>query len=1131
MGEADPDEIKEALEEEEKLLRETKTSVVVVREKEDESDEKQRTRPRATEFINTIRPRKKRNSKIHSGENGIQQQRAEHHDRRHDETVPGMSPVATAANGAPSDRSIAGASSTPKQGESSQPISATEKPQSPERLATKSGTSQNRSGYSAAGSGSAGFLSPSREVAMAKKRAAVQQVPRNPHRDLIERRPSSVPKEDMEIFEDSTLTLPGSKVRVAREIAEKLKPHQVEAVEFMWRNVFGDVMQEGNDFGGCILAHNMGLGKTLSSIALIHSVFLHDLAAKILLIVPINTVENWKNEFKKWVGHLRPYVDPDSLGDATTRSARTKQIQKWFERGGVLITAKSQLSIAPELTEKCDLLVIDEAHACLKNTATKTFAALKQIKTKRKIALTGTPLQNNLLEYHAMVDYLRPGVLLPYAEFEREYVIPIVQGLTSDCSKEQEKQSAARTAVLTKLLEPFMHRKSSSELAKDLPPMQQVVLYTRQSKLQQRLYRSHKLQQNRRDCRNFFAAFSALKPIHNHPGCLLMRNQQQKAKTKDDDEESAVKWWDTILEKFDGNELTNVDHGFKIVLLLHILVKAGELGEKVVVFSQCIKTLNFVENVLQHNNWLEHSESLAGFLKDNQIGGWKKGREYLRIDGGTSSLDRGDQVTEFDQNDRTRVFLLSSVAGGVGINLVAANRVILLDTHFNPAISEQAIFRLFRYGQKKHTYVYRLLTQGSMEEKVYARAVTKTGLAMRIVDQKNMDKFFTSDQIADLQKNFTWAQCDKCSKWRVLHEFENEELPDKWYCYMNKDEKNKTCDDPERNDVWYETEARLRNQPEGAVDTTRADDSGPSMSPEEKSKLEENDPILQHLLKITETGKETTMIYKHEFHDVITQPKEDDVPLDEIASTSVNSKEDGKVSAKSPIKKSRTHQKSGGSNGKRKSNDSTPPSKAVESHRSSSQRKRNSPVQGSSRTQSATSKQKRAQAPTPKRLDNVNPNPNTSKLLPGESNGRRAARSGDSSAADSVSTDRSSRRSLRASRKPDRYFDVSSEAKKSSGQEGQLADKSDSSSSSQKRSGQTNPAEEPQSKRSRGMFGLNRRGGRDDAISVASSSTKSSSTTAPKRIRKGAQLLNNLFKKKKDKSEGVIDLLSSDGED
>ena len=200
---------------------------------------------------------------------------------------------------------------------------------------------------------------------------------------------------------------------------------------------------------------------------------------------------------------------------------------------------------------------------------------------------------------------------------------------------------------------------------------------------------------------------------------------EKKASTSSSGKPNKEAWWANIFKKYPT--MSNLTNGGKIVLLIQILAHADMIGDKVVVFSQCLNTLNFIEKVLQAPDWSSQVPSIANLSPGRIWGNWRKDIDYLRIDGSISAKDRGDLVDQFnDKHEESisssglvesvvstvKVFLISSRAGNVGINLVAANRVILFDSHWNPAMDLQALYRCYRYGQEKPVYAYRFLTEG-----------------------------------------------------------------------------------------------------------------------------------------------------------------------------------------------------------------------------------------------------------------------------------------------------------------------------------------------------------------------------------------------------------------------------------
>ena len=404
------------------------------------------------------------------------------------------------------------------------------------------------------------------------------------------------------------------------------------------------------------------------------------LIQKVLLVVPVNTMANWENEFSKWLRGV-PIVNVINLSNVDAR-ARDCYLSRWSKDGGVLLISSATFQrIVADKKELLQphVLVLDEAHTMVKNATTGISKALNEVTTNRRILLSGSPFQNNLLEYYRMCEFIRPG-LFGYsseAKFEKEYVLPIMSGMTNDCGEMKHYLSVSKSAKLSELVAPYIDRQDVSALSKDLPPMSQVVLHVRQSRLQSDLYRMfQRLQKRGTESTNFFKAFSELRPIHNHPFCLQMGSERQsKSETSSSDEEQEdgkTPWWESICNK--GNLVEDIESGYKIVLLLHILAYASKLGEKVLIFSQCLKTLDYLEKVLAVDDWKSRVPSLE-FFDDMELGGWKKSRDYLRIDGEIHSSERGGLVDEFNRSDGggVRAFLISSLAGGIGINLVRAH--------------------------------------------------------------------------------------------------------------------------------------------------------------------------------------------------------------------------------------------------------------------------------------------------------------------------------------------------------------------------------------------------------------------------------------------------------------------------
>ncbi|XP_020547313.1 protein CHROMATIN REMODELING 20 isoform X2 [Sesamum indicum] len=426
-----------------------------------------------------------------------------------------------------------------------------------------------------------------------------------------------------------------------------------------------------------------------------------------------------------------------------------------------------------------DILVCDEAHI-IKNTKADTTQALKQVKCQRRIALTGSPLQNNLMEYYCMVDFVREGFLGSSHEFRNRFQNPIENGQHTSSTVEDVKIMNQRSHILYEQLKGFVQRTDTSVVKKDLPPKTVFVIAVKLSPLQRELYKrfldvhgftKDKASGEKIFKRSFFAGYQALAQIWNHPGILqLMKENKDCGKFEDvenclpDDSSSDenldynlisgekrgnphrklgnafiyMDWWREFLQ---DNTYKEVNYSGKMVLLLDILTMCSYMGDKALVFSQSLLTLDLIEFYLS---------KLPRPAKNGKC--WKKRKDWYRLDGRTESSERQKLVERFNDplNRRVKCTLISTRAGSLGINLHAANRVIIVDGSWNPTYDLQAIFRVWRYGQTKPVFAYRLLAHGTMEEKIYKRQVTKEGLAARVVDRQQVHRTMSKEEILHL---------------------------------------------------------------------------------------------------------------------------------------------------------------------------------------------------------------------------------------------------------------------------------------------------------------------------------------------------------------------------------------------
>ncbi|XP_049389704.1 protein CHROMATIN REMODELING 20 [Solanum stenotomum] len=602
-------------------------------------------------------------------------------------------------------------------------------------------------------------------------------------------------------------------VRIPRSISAKLKSHQVSGIRFMWENIIQSIrkVKAGDKGLGCILAHTMGLGKTFQVISFLYAAMRSvDLGLKTALIVtPVSVLHNWRQEFIKWepseMKPLRVFMLED-----VPRERRAELLQKWRLKGGVFLigyTAFRNLTLGKNIKERhvareiCqalqdgpDILVCDEAHI-IKNTRADVTQALKQVKCQRRIALTGSPLQNNLMEYYCMVDFVREGFLGSSHEFRNRFQNPIENGQHTNSTADDVKIMNQRSHILYEHLKGFVQRMDMNVVKMDLPPKTVYVMSVKLSPLQRKLYKrfldvhgftKDKVSGEKIMKRSFFAGYQALAQIWNHPGILqLMRENRTCSRPEDpveilladdcsSDENTdynvvpgvsaekpnsnneALKknhngflhgdWWSDLLE----NNCKEVDYSGKMVLLLDILTMSSNVGDKALVFSQSLSTLDLIEQYLS---------KLTRPGKKGKY--WKRRKDWYRIDGRTESSERQRLVDCFNSplNRRVKCVLISTRAGSLGINLYAANRVIIVDGSWNPTHDLQAIYRAWRYGQTKPVFAYRLLAHGTMEEKIYKRQVTKEGLAARVVDRQQVHRTISKEEMLHL---FEFGDDESC---------------------------------------------------------------------------------------------------------------------------------------------------------------------------------------------------------------------------------------------------------------------------------------------------------------------------------------------------------------------------------
>lgn len=349
---------------------------------------------------------------------------------------------------------------------------------------------------------------------------------------------------------------------------------------------------------GCILGHEMGLGKSLQIICLCDVLLKYTEENQILCVVPINTLENWRKEFQIWLPH---YVNSVSkirfqLYVVSERIRKTEDRQKivldWKIHGGILligyelfrIMSSDENSLVRESLLGANILICDEGRR-LKNESSSTYNALNEICTRKRIILTGYPLQNHIKEYYYMVNFVRPEYLRSFNEFTTLFIIPIQIALFGDDNAEKRKLMLERVYVLSMLLRPVVQRRSNI-LESNLPKKFHFVIPVGLTLFQKRLLREY-YDNSFMKQKNILMAFSSCINICNHPDILF------KVKTKECNA--------CIGSLMDDYKELEIVASPKIKILFLILEESTKVGDRVVVFSQSITTLDLLEIFLGRN--------------------------------------------------------------------------------------------------------------------------------------------------------------------------------------------------------------------------------------------------------------------------------------------------------------------------------------------------------------------------------------------------------------------------------------------------------------------------------------------------------------------------------------------------
>ncbi|XP_072426320.1 DNA repair and recombination protein RAD54B isoform X1 [Chiloscyllium punctatum] len=551
--------------------------------------------------------------------------------------------------------------------------------------------------------------------------------------------------------------LPLVDVVVDPYLAIHLRPHQWDGVIFLYECIMG--MRTAGRFGA-ILADEMGLGKTLQCITLIWTLMRQGpygnkpVIRKTLVITPGSLVKNWVSEFQKWLGmeRLRVFaVDQDHKVEDFINSPLYP----------VLIISYEMLLRCLEQIQgfEFNLIICDEGHR-LKNSSIKTSTAILSLSCDRRVILTGTPVQNDLQEFYSLIEFVNPGIIGSSSTYRKIYEEPIIRSQQPSATKDEKQLGEERATELCRLTGFFILRRTQDIINNYLPPKTEWIVFCRPAVLQLELYHkllaSHAVKsclQGSLENSSHLICIGLLKKLCNHPTLFFqsIKGKENLCKTTDFDHQFESSPYDDLTGIFPINyepsAFTAKDSG-KLQVLIDLLANIHEQNsaERVVLVSNYTQTLD----VLQ--------EMCKCF-----------GYSYTRLDGQTAVSHRQNIVDSFNnKHSQTFIFLLSSKAGGVGLNLIGASRLVLYDIDWNPANDVQAMARVWRDGQKRPVHIYRLLTTGTIEEKIYQRQVSKQSLSGTVVDLKKKSDH-ASFSLEELRNLFQLEEDTNCLTHDLLY--------------------------------------------------------------------------------------------------------------------------------------------------------------------------------------------------------------------------------------------------------------------------------------------------------------------------------------------------------------------------
>ncbi|KAL8715056.1 MAG: hypothetical protein Q9220_001013 [cf. Caloplaca sp. 1 TL-2023] len=526
--------------------------------------------------------------------------------------------------------------------------------------------------------------------------------------------------------------------RIPGDIHPSLFNYQKTGVQWLWELYTQQV--------GGIVGDEMGLGKTIQIIAFLAGLhYSKKLTRPIIVVAPATVMKQWVNEFHTWWPPFRVSIlhtsgsgmidlgrelqcendllsqVPSARRKPVTKNQRAARsiVDRVVSEGHVLVTTYTGLQTYAELLIPVDweYAVLDEGHKIRNPNAAITIYC-KEVRTANRIILSGTPMQNNLVELWSLFDFVFPMRLGTLVNFRNQFEIPIKQGGYANASNLQVQTAMRCAETLKDTISPYLMQRFKIDVASDLPKKTEQVLFCKLTRPQREAYEAFLASDDLKSIingkRQVLYGIDILRKICNHPDLQDHRNLSKKV----------------------GYHYGTGTKSGKMQVVKALLELWKDQGHKTLLFAQHRIMLDILEKFIR---------SLSGF-------------NLRRMDGNTPIHARQSSVDEFNGNPDAHVFLLTTKVGGLGINLTGANRVIIYDPDWNPSTDVQARERAWRLGQKREVMIYRLMTAGTIEEKIYHRQLFKQFLTNKILKDPKQRQTF---QMQDLHDLFTLGNANE----------------------------------------------------------------------------------------------------------------------------------------------------------------------------------------------------------------------------------------------------------------------------------------------------------------------------------------------------------------------------------